>query len=107
MFRDIDSVDWVSKIKLDEMRERDIRSFYSDDISDFNILTETFQSKNAITVDDNSRNRFGEKKFDKIIVKDDVSGLADKSKDFSNILTVSRKFGYICLYIFNIHYQSK
>ena len=38
---------------------------------------------------------------------DDVSGLADKSNDFNNFLTVSRKFGYICLYIFHIIYLTK
>ena len=38
---------------------------------------------------------------------DYVSGLADKSNDFSNFLTVSRKFGYICLYIFHIIYPTK
>ena len=47
------------------------------------------------------------KEFDKLIVKDDGSGLEDKSNDFSNFLTVSRKFGYICLYIFHIIYPSK
>ena len=38
---------------------------------------------------------------------DNVSSLADKSNDFSNLLTVSRKFGLICLYIFRIIYPSK
>ena len=38
---------------------------------------------------------------------DDVSGLADKSNDFANFLTVNRKFGYICLYIFHIIYPTK
>ena len=44
---------------------------------------------------------------DKLIVMGDVSGLADKSNDFSNFLTVSQKFGYICQYIFHIIYPSK
>ena len=38
---------------------------------------------------------------------DDVSGLAGKSNDFSKFLTVSRKFHYICLYIFHIIYRTK
>ena len=38
---------------------------------------------------------------------DDVSGLADKSNDFANFLTVSQTFGYICLYIFHIIYTTK
>ena len=38
---------------------------------------------------------------------DDISGLADKSNDFPHVLTVSQKFGYICLYIFHIIYLKK
>ena len=30
----------------------------------------------------------------RVIVMDDVSGLAGKSTDFANFLTVSRKFGF-------------
>ena len=33
---------------------------------------------------------------------DDVSGVADVSKTFANFLTVSRKFGYNCLYVFHV-----
>ena len=46
--------------------------------------------------------------LDKLIVMDDVSGLADKSDEFANFLTVFRKYGitYISitfiLYIQNI-----
>ena len=42
-----------------------------------------------------------------LIVIDDVSDVADKSNNFSNFLTVSRKFGYICVYIFHIIYPKK
>ena len=46
--------------------------------------------------------------FEKIKnLMDDVSGLADKSNGFTNFLTVSRKFGYICLHIFHIIYLTK
>ena len=38
---------------------------------------------------------------------DNVLGLAEKSNDFSCFLTVRRKFGYICFYIFHILYQTK
>ena len=48
-----------------------------------------------------------EKKIVKLIVMDDVSGRADNSNDFSNFLIISRKFGYICLYIFHIIYPTK
>ena len=33
---------------------------------------------------------------------DDVSGVADNSKTFANFLTVSRKFGYNCVYVFRV-----
>ena len=53
-------------------------------------------------------NIFGEnKKFDKLIVMDNVSGLAGKSNGFANFLAVCRKFGYICLHTFHIIYPIK
>ena len=39
------------------------------------------------------------------VVMDNVSSLADKSNDFSDFLTVSRKFGFICLYSYHIIYH--
>ena len=36
--------------------------------------------------------------MDKLIVMDNVCGLADKSGEFSSFLTVARKFGYSCFY---------
>ena len=33
---------------------------------------------------------------------DDVSGVAGASKKFANFLTVSRKFGYNCVYVFHV-----
>ena len=47
------------------------------------------------------------KEFDTLIVMGNASGLADKSGDFSSFLTVSRKFGYSCLYIFHILHPNK
>ena len=38
---------------------------------------------------------------------DDVSGLTNKPNKFSNFLTVSRKFGCTCLYIFHIIHPTK
>ena len=40
----------------------------------------------------------------RLIVLDDVSGLVDKSKEFSNFLTVTRKYGFSCLYVFHTIY---
>ena len=36
--------------------------------------------------------------LDKVIVMDNVSGLADKSDEFANFLTVSRKYGLTCVH---------
>ena len=44
--------------------------------------------------------------LDKLIVMDDVCGLADKSDEFANFLTVSRKYGLTCVYIFHTIYPS-
>ena len=43
----------------------------------------------------------------RLIVMDDASGLADKSEEFSNFLTVSRKYGFFCLYVFNTIYPGR
>ena len=43
----------------------------------------------------------------KLIVMDDVSRLADKSDVFSNFLTVSRKCGLSCVYIFHTIYTNR
>ena len=53
-------------------------------------------------------NNLGKKMvLDKLIVMDDVSGLADKSDEFANFLTVSRKYGITCVYIFHIIYPRR
>ena len=50
---------------------------------------------------DDVNSLFGEnKKMDRLIVMADVSGVADISRKFATFLTVSRKFGYHCVYVF-------
>ena len=50
----------------------------------------------------------GEKsQIDKLIVMDDVSGLADRCEDFSNFLTVSRRYGFTCVYVFHTIYPER
>ena len=110
---------WVSKINLSNNREDEIiqcfsytkvEFHYPNDVEDLNLIIETFQ-KETYDVDEKTNNNcniFGEnKKIDKLIVMGDVSGLADKSNDFANFSTVSRKFDCICLYIFHIVYLTK
>ena len=43
----------------------------------------------------------------RLIIMDNVSGLADKSEEFSNFLTVSRKYGFSCLYVFHTRYPGR
>ena len=38
---------------------------------------------------------------------DDVSGLADKSDDFANFLTLSQKFNFTCVYVFHTIYPMR
>ena len=38
--------------------------------------------------------------FKKLIAMDDFSGLADRSNEFANFLTVARKFSFTCVYVF-------
>ena len=45
--------------------------------------------------------------FDRLVVLDDVSGLADRSETFANFLTVSRKFGLTCVYVFHAAYPTR
>ena len=90
---------------------------YQNVVEELNWLTETFKKEtyyedekadSGSKIDDDNCNIFREnKKIDKLIVIDDVSGLADKWNDFANFLTASQKFGYICLYIFHIIYPTE
>ena len=45
--------------------------------------------------------------FDKLIAMDSISGLADKSDDFANFLTISRKFSFNCVYVFHTMYPTR
>ena len=109
----IEQVYWVSKIVLSEEREELIRESFIDqevhfsyphDLDDFNYLVENFTQQESDYVD----SELGENmKVNKLIVMDDVSGLADKSNKFSNFLTVSRKYGFSCLYVFHTIYPGR
>ena len=65
-------------------------------------MIETFELRSREESDDSKllNNYFGEnRKLDRLIIMDYVSGVADVSKNF---LTVSRKFGYNCVYVFHV-----
>ena len=121
MFGQQKSVSWISKTLLSKASEEQIKKcfqetpiefHYSEDLNDFKLLIEPFQKKILVTTITmkvmNKVYFFGDKKeFDKLVVMDDVSSLADNSSGFSGFLTVSKKFDYSCSYIFHILYPNK
>ena len=72
-------------------------------------------SKNDSSGDDNDIetdyvNSFygkNEKKRDRLIVMDGISGLADRSDKFAGSLTTAQKFRYYCVYIFHAIFLKK
>ena len=112
-FGDIIKPEWISGIDIDKQREADIQSYFSNEIEvhiakeqdELDSLIEIFKLRSREESDDsqNVNNSFGEnRKLDGLIIMDDVSGVADVSKKFANFLTVSRKFGYNCVYVFHV-----
>ena len=113
--RELVKTEWISGIDVNKKREAEIESSFSNEAEvhiakepeELDSLTETFKLRSE--AEDNKKyiknvkNLFGEnKKMDSLIVMDDVYGVADISKKFANFLTVSRKFGYHCVYVFHV-----
>ena len=113
LFRDVKEVYWISKIELSKDRDDNSRDCFTDQIAkfdypnnveEFDDLLETYRLKKAEYIE----NDLGENMvLDKVIVMDDVSGLADRSNEFANFLTVSRKYGVTCVYIFHTIYPTR
>ena len=113
MFGDIKEVFWISKIELSRERVtnikecfvgQDVQFNYPNNLEDFDYLLEMGKRNKATYIE----NDLGEERLlDKLIVMDDVFGLADKSDDSANFLTVSRKYGITCIYIFDTIYRNR
>ena len=116
-FGDIVKTEWISGISIDKKREGEIQSYFknetevhiAEDEDELKSLIDTFKQRSEESDDiqnennNNVTNFFGEnRKLDRLIIMDDVSGIADISKNFSNFLTVSRKYGYNCVYVFHV-----
>ena len=110
---DLSEVFWVSKIILSKEKEDSIRdSFenqkvqfsYPNDIDDCNYLIGDFMQNKSDNIDNNEGESLS---VTRLIVMEDVSGLADKSKEMLNFLTVSRKYGFSCLYVFHTIYPGR
>ena len=115
-FGKLKNAKWVSGIHLNESREAQIESnfscdisfYYPNDVNDLADLIDEFKLEVDTcdeTDNENVTSVFGENiNRDRLIVFDDVSGLADKSNKFASFLTVARKYKYNCVYIFHTIY---
>ena len=71
--------------------DQEVHFNYPQDLHDFDYLLENFTQDKSEYID----NELGENlQVNKLIIMDDASGLADKSNEFSNFLTVSRKYDF-------------
>ena len=88
----------------DSFEEQEVHFSYPHDLDDFNKLMGNFMQDKSEYID----SELGEQlAVTRLIIMDDVSGLADKSEEFSNFLTVSRKYGFSCLYVFHTIYPGR
>ena len=111
IFGNIMSVDWISKIESSENREHHLRQTFSytsvefhypNNTNEFETILDLLKGNKNI-VNNNACTEIHEGDvLDRLIVMDDVSGLADKSTEFSSFLMVSKKYDYTCVYIFHI-----
>ena len=92
-FGNIIKIEWISGIDIDKKREAKIQSYFSNETEvhiakepdELDSLIETFKLRSHEEIIDKNtvNNSFGEnKKLDRLIVMDDVSGVADISKKF-------------------------
>ena len=88
MFGDISTVFWILKISLskewedaikDSFNNQEVYFNYPENVEDFNYLIEDFMQRKANYVSSELREEIF---LDKLIVMNDVSGLADKSDIF-------------------------
>ena len=100
IFAKLKEIFWLSKIILSQDRQQDISSCfdlkvnfkYPQTLNDFNMELDSLPHPKKKKETDNSivNNVMDEKNmFNKLIVMDDILGLADRSNDFANFLTVA------------------
>ena len=117
-FGKLKTAKWISGIRLNSSREAEIESnfscevsfFYPNEINELGDLLEEFklEVETEETTNDDNLNIFGEViDRDRLIVFDDVSGLADNSNKFASFLTVAQKYKYNCVYRFHTIYPEK
>ena len=114
LFGELKEIFWLSKISLSAEREKNIYTYfqkqanfkYPQTVDDFDMELAFFQRKKHLV--NNIDIVIGKNNiYNKSIVMDDVSGLAEKSNDFANFLTVSRKFNFTRVYVFPTIYPTR
>ena len=114
LFAELNKIFWISKIPPSSEREKNISTWfqkyvdfnYPQTIDELNIHLKFFQRKRQ--VDNDTDIVMGENNtFDKLIVMDNVLGRADKSDNFANFLTMSRKFNSTFVYVFHTMYPAR
>ena len=111
-FDNLVKTEWISAIDIDKKRDAKIQSCFSNEaevhiakeLDELDSLIETFNLRTHDIPNENDvYSLFAEnKKLNRLIVMDNVSGVANISKKFANFLIVSRKFGYHCVYVFHV-----
>ena len=97
-------IEWKRRFNKRYFTDQKIHFSYLHNLDNFNYLLEISTWDKSEYID----NEQGENlQVSKLIIMDDVSGLADKSQEFSNFLTVSRKYGFSCLYVFHTIYPGR
>ena len=114
MFGELKEISWISKIPLSAEREKNISTCFKKTVKfkfpqtvdeldmELTFFQRKRQSNDSIDIVMGENNV-----FNKLIVMDEVSGLADKSNNFANFLTVSRKFNFICVCVFHTMYPTR
>ena len=106
----IKEVYWISKIELSRGREENIKDRFLDQTVNFDYPNSVEEFDDLLELYDYSWlywELFRVKYDFKLNAMDDVSGLADRSDKFAHFLTVSRKYGLTCVYIFHTIYTTR
>ena len=104
-------IEWVAGIKIDEEREAETQSCFSNK-AEFHVATEPddlvsliekFKLRTRDITSNKSNSVFGEQiSMNLLIVMDDVLGIPDNCKKLLEFLTVYRKYRYHCIDVFHI-----
>ena len=110
-FGKLKKAEWVSYIILTREREAEIESCFQcevefhypqDQLALSDLIEELKNRSSKNSNENNINNIFGEKTIrERLIIMDDVSGLADESKKFAAFVAVTRKYNYNFVYIFH------